>query len=215
MDAAALRLALLVGVTLGYAAVLGRMIAAGQMLRFPVFWSLLFVSVLKSTTWAYGAMSNWTPFEPLLIGLKTLAAIEAFWLATRSLPAGTRRRLFLALLVAAGIGVALASRMDQETPGRSWVRTRQIAHVGLASFALAGCLWWWARLNRAAVDQRTLRHALILTTWLVAYAASGAIDYQAGATEARRWTLYYAQGVLFRVPTACCLWAWWRVMRRE
>lgn len=214
MDPASLRLALLVAVSAGYGAVLAKMMATGAIWLWPLFWSYLFITALKSATWAWpAAMDAWTPYEPLVVGLKALAALEAFREVVKPLSSRQRWRLFLGLLCAAGIGVAVACQAPAETPARAWVRTRQIAHVGLASFAVSGCLWWWARLGRTAVEPRVRQHAIILTVWLVAYAASGAIDYKAGATEARRWTLYYLQGAVFRIPTACCLLAWWRAFR--
>jgi hypothetical protein len=215
-DPASIRLALLVAVSVGYAALLARMMATGNMWRFPAFWSLLFITTLKSATWIFpAAMASWRPLEWAVVGLKALAALEAFYWVARGLSPPVRVRLLVGLLVAAGIGVAVASRAHEEPPGREWVRTRQISHVGLASFALAGCAWWWARLSRVEVEPRAGRHALILTAWLVAYAASGAIDYKAGATAQRRMALYHAQGLTFRVPTLFCLAGWWVAMRRR
>lgn len=208
------RAALLVLVSVGYAALLARMMATGAIYRFPAFWSLLFVTTLKSATWLWpDAMPAWRPVEPLLLALKALATLEAFYWAARPLAPPTRWRLLLGLLCAAGIAVAVASQAPLEPPARAWVRTRQIAHVGLAAFAVSGCLWWWARLSRTAVEPRVRQHAVILAVWLAAYAVSGAIDYRAGATVDRRWMLYYVQGAAFRIPTAFCLVAWWRALR--
>lgn len=225
LDPATLRMVLLVLVTAGYLALLIRMAAEGLLLRLPVFWSYVFLLAMKGCRWIYWravAPSGSTPTpwfretETVILALKCLVILEAWWAVTRAWHEQPRRRLFLTLLgVATLAGVAMAWLPPEPNLTRAYVRQALKLHVGLGIFCGGFMLVLWRRWEWLPETPRLAwQHGLILTAHVLAR-WTDLIPYHSRPTTEERVLWYWWQQGIFLAASLACIVAWWRVLRRR
>ena len=216
VDLASLRLALLAAVTLGYAALVLRMAAQGLLLRFPCFWSYSILLAAKGTQWLAGSTVGFRWTESVILGVKCLVVLEAWWAITREWHERPRRRLFLGFLAAAILAGAMMAWLPAEPNlTRGYVRHALKLHVGLAVFCGGAALTLWTRWEwLPPIPRLAWQHGLILSGHVCSRLVD-LINYQAASTTEERWRLYYTQQFLFLGLSLIWLAEWLQTMRRE
>lgn len=188
---------------LAYAALLAHLLRAGSFWRTPVF--LIYLSAFLLALVAHmGALAHppglgALPYlEPSLIGLKALAWLEAFMLATERL-APIERKLMLSLLAAVAMIAAVITWGSQPDLYRA---ARNYANLALAtgSVVAVGCFW----IAPVKLAPAVRNHCLILAVYFVNLAVFGLVPPKT-VTAWRMANLAY-----FSLSLACCA-AWWRL----
>ena len=216
MDPASLRLVLLAAVTLGYVALVLRMAAQGLLLRFPCFWSYSILLAAKGAQWLAGSTVGFRWTESIILGVKCLVILEAWWAVTREWHERPRRRLFLGLLGAAVLaGATMAWLPAEPNLARAYVRHALKLHVGLAVFCGGAMLTIWRRWEwLPPIPRLAWQHGLILAGHVCSRLVD-LINYQAAPTTEERWRLYYTQQYLFLGLSLAWLALWLRTMKRN
>ena len=190
-------------VFLAFSALLLRLLRSGGIWRLPGLVAFLTGFLAYQLVWAW-AMTHppglgILPYlQPAMIGLKALAWLEAFALATEKL-APAERRLILYLLASIG---AIAAVVVFGSQPDAYHALLAYSAVLLAASALAavGC-FWLAPVNLPA---EVRRHGLTLTAFYVVQAALRIVP----PTTGRGWMVV---NVAYSVGLLCCAWGWWGI----
>lgn len=189
-------------VFLAYSALLWRLVRSGAFWRVPCFCACLTVWLAYLCVWGWAVAHHpglgGIPYvEPALIGVRLLAWLEAFAMATERL-APIERRLMLSLLSAVALIAAVITWGSQPDLYRA---VRNYANLALAtgSIVAVGCFW----IAPIKLAPTVRNHCLILAVYFVNMAVAGLVP----AKTVTAWRV--ANTTYFTVSLACCV-AWWK-----
>ncbi len=153
-----------VSVTGGYFLLLNELWRTGSFWLCPFFSSYVLALCLYYPFW--DPRFPLVVVEPILIGLKVAAVIEAYLLASRRVSSSEKRALFILLVAIASAGV-LASLGFL----RGYRAYRQYAHIGIALGSCFGVLAMW--VHPPIIWPRVKAHGMILALLMLNFAVTG------------------------------------------